>query len=177
MAAVTDAVQQRQAQVRALITDLTERGRVATGELSERVTSLAEDVRGRVEAVPAALLDELRRRLNVLDLASKTDLQVQSQLGRSRVSTVLKEFLVEQREREAELLDALRTEFRDELQSLTAAIQDDMFAIETPARPDPADALTALLDEMEEEDDLDLVSLDEIDASDDGELDALDGTY
>jgi hypothetical protein len=177
MAAVTDAVQQRQAQVRAVISDLTERGRAATDELTERVTSFAEDVRGRVEAVPAALRDELRRRLNVLDLPSKTDLQVQSQLGRSRVSTVLKEFLAEQREHEAELLETLRNEFRDELQSLTAAIQDDMLTMETPARPDPADALAALLDEMEEEDDLDLVSLDDIEATGDDELDALDGSH
>ena len=105
--------------------------------LTDVVTELAARARSRCEQLPLALVGELRRRVNVLELATKDDVAVQSKLGRNRVSFVLKEFLETQREHDEALLESLRSELREELQSFAAAVDDDLFAIdEQPPAPD-----------------------------------------
>jgi hypothetical protein len=174
MAALTDAAQRRQSQVRQAASDLATRGRGTTGEISARAVDLAGRTRSRCEQVPRAVVDELRRRMNVLDLATKQDVEAQTKLARSRVSFVLKEFLEAQRGHDAALLESLRAELREELASFAAAIDDDLFAIDdlqppstepgAPRRP------TTDLDDLEddEDDDIDLVALEDLDLTDDG---------
>jgi hypothetical protein len=125
--AVTDAAQLRQSQVRQFASDLAEQGRTTTGEMSAKAFGLAERTRNRATQLPRTVVDELRRRINLLDLATKQDVEAQSRLGRNRVSVVVKEFLEAQRRHDAELLESLRTEIREELQSFAAAIDDDLF--------------------------------------------------
>src|SRR5205823_668518 len=74
---------------------------------------------------------------NVLDLATRDDVAVQSKLGRNRVSFVLKEFLETQRDHDEALLESLRSELREELQSFAAVVEDNLFAIdEQPPAPE-----------------------------------------
>jgi hypothetical protein len=142
----TDAAQVRRDEIRQLVVDLAERTRRNWDELSR------------------ALTDELRKRVNVLDLATRHDIDVSGKLARSRVSFVLKEFLETQRAHDAALLESikvgLREELRDELQVFAAAIDDDLFArggrssaLETGARRRPSSDLDYLLDEDDDDDD------------------------
>ncbi len=189
MAALTDAAQLRQSQVRDAASDLATRGRETTSEISARAADLAGRARSRCEQVPGALVNELRRRMNVLNLATKQDVEAQTKLARTRVSFVLKEFLEAQRGHDAALLESLRAELREELQSFAAALDDDLFGIDeqlpsteagAPRRPGAdLDDLDDLEDD--DEDDIDLVTYDEIDLTEDGMtihrslLDATDG--
>lgn len=84
-------------------------------------------VTGLVVRVPQSIAGELRRRLNFLGLATKDDVARQSKLGRTRVSHELKEFLEAQRLHDEALLATLRAEIHEELQSLAAALDDDVF--------------------------------------------------
>lgn len=129
-------------------------------QLSEAVAGLAR----RVEELPRVVVDEIRRRVNVLDLATKRDVEVQSKLGRSRVSFVLKEFLEAQRVHDEELLKSLRSEIQEELQCFAAAIDDDLFAPVAASGPD--------LDDGDE--DLDLVDYRGFESMADDEVDLLD---
>jgi hypothetical protein len=189
MAALTDAAQLRQSQVRQAVSDFATRGKETTGEISARAVDLAGRTRNRCEQVPRAVVGELRRRMNVLDLATKQDVEAQTKLARSRVSFVLKEFLEAQRGHDVALLESLRAELREELASFAAAIDDDLFAIDDlqpPATEPGARSRHADLDDLEDDDDedddeIDLVALDEVDLSADGMtvhdslLDATDG--
>ena len=120
----------------------------------------------------------------MLDLATKEDVEAQTRVARNRVSYVLKEFLEEQRGHEQRMLEALRTELHEELQSFAAAIDDDLFAVDdTPGTVKKRSSALDFLDEDDEEFDLDEYEAldDEIDISDDGTmirqslLDAADG--
>ena len=152
--------------------------------MTTRATDLAGRTRDRCEAAPRALVDEIRRRVNVLDLATKEDVEAQTRVARNRVSYVLKEFLEEQRGHEQRMLEALRTELHEELQSFAAAIDDDLFAVDdTPDTVQKRSSALDFLDEDDEEFDLDEYEAldDEFDISDDGTmirqslLDAADG--
>jgi hypothetical protein len=183
-AAWTDAVGSRTSQLRDALADLASRGRDATDGMTTRATDLLGRTRDRCEAAPRALVGEFRRRVNVLDLATKQDLEAQTRMARNRVSYVLKEFLEEQRGHEQQLLEALRTELHEELQSFAAAIDDDLFAagVDTPSAEKRSSTLD-FLDEDDDEFDLDEYEAldDEFDISDDGTtirqslLDAADG--
>jgi len=139
-----------------------EAARLRQSQLRQVVSELAGRTRSRCEQLPVAMVGELRRRVNVLDLATKHDVAAESRLGRNRVSFVLKEFLDAQRDHDEALLESLRSELREELQSFAAAIDDDLFAADeqTPStdalameRP-PADLdLTDDDDELEFMDD------------------------
>jgi hypothetical protein len=107
----------------------------------------------------------------VLDLATKHDVEVQSKLGRSRVSFVLKEFLEAQRAHDEELLKSLRSEIQEELQCFAAAIDDDLFA---PVAPASADLDGGEVEDVDE--DLDLVDYRGIESRADDEVDLLDVT-
>ena len=72
----------------------------------------------------------IRRRINVLDLATRQDVETQTRVARTRVSYLLKDFLEEQRVRERRLLESLRSELHEELRSFAAAIDDDLFTVD-----------------------------------------------
>jgi hypothetical protein len=183
-AAWTDAAGSRTSQLRDALADLAARGRDATDGVTTRATDLAGRTRERCEAAPRALFDEFRRRVNVLDLATKQDVEAQTRVARNRISYVLKGFLEEQRGHEQQLLEALRTELHEELQSFAAAIDDDLFAVDvdTTGKAKRSSALDFL---DEDDDEFDLAEYealdDEFDVSDDGTmirqslLDAADG--
>jgi hypothetical protein len=173
MAAWMDASQMRQAQLRDAVSDLVSRARDATNAMPAGAVELAQRARTRVEQLPGAVLGELRRRVNVLDLATRQDVEAQSRLGRNRVSFVLQEFLEAQRGHEQELVVSLRSELREELASFAAAVDDNLFALDEPSggtdpglRRRAAGDLDYLTDD-DEDDDLDLVGYDASAAADD----------
>ena len=71
VAAWTDAARRHESQVR--------------GAISE----LADRTRTRCEQLPGDIVEEIRRRINVLDFATRDDVETVTKLGRSRVSFVL----------------------------------------------------------------------------------------
>jgi hypothetical protein len=146
----------------------------AASSIPASVVDLAGRTRSRFEQLPRAMLDELRRRVNVLDLATKHDVEAQSKLGRSRVSFVLKEFLEAQRVHDEALIKSLRSELQEELQCFAAAIDDDLFA--TDALPTVTDREAPHLplddlDDPDDDEDLDLVDYRGIDAAMDDDID------
>jgi hypothetical protein len=171
-AAGVDAAPSRGSQVIQAVSDLASRGRAATDGLSSRAFGVAHGTLDFCGQLPSAVIDQLRRRVNLLDLATKDDVEAQSKLGRNRVSYVLKEFLETQQGHEQQLLESLRTELREELQSFAAAIGDDLFAMQT-ARP-ASPTLDSFLDDEDDadEDEDDLFDLElELEPGDEFELD------
>ena len=166
MAAWTDAAQLCQAQLSDAVSDLGARGRDVTRDIPARAIELAEQTRGRCEQIPRSIVDGIRRRINVLGLATKQDVEAQSKLGRNRVSYVLKRFLEEQRAHEEELLESLRSELREELETFAAAIDDNLFTIDKlpPVASTGVEAdLDELLDADDDDDvDIELVAYDEL---------------
>jgi len=167
LAAWTDAASVRGAQLSEAVSELTTRAERVTGAIPTGVVDVAERARHRIGELPRTITDAIRRRVNVLDLATKRDVELQSKLGRSRVSFVLKEFLEAQRVHDEELLQSLRAEIQEELQCFAAAIDDDLFAPLAPAAPD-LDG-----DGDDAPDDVDLVDYRELERADD-EIDLLD---
>jgi len=173
MAAWMDATQMRQAQLRDAVSDLVARAREATSTIPAGALGLARQTRTRIEQFPGAVAGELHRRVNLLGLATRQDVETQSRLGRNRVSFVLQEFLEAQRGHERELLESLRSELREELQSFAAAVDDNLFAVDDTTmtmdlmapRRSPADR-DYLMDD-DDEDDVDLVGYDASAAADD----------
>jgi hypothetical protein len=125
----TDTVLLRRDMAQAALAGLAEKGRDATDALSARASDLARDARSRFEDVETAVADLLRRRYNLLQLATRQDVETQSRIGRRRVSTVLNEFLASQRAHDEALVRKLRSEIRSELATFMAA-QDDVAATE-----------------------------------------------
>ena len=114
VAAWTDAARQRESQVRQMLSDFT----------------------ARCEQIPGEIATELRRRVNLLDLATKDDV------------------LEAQRRRDEVLLRTLRAEIREQLETFAAVIDDDLFASETkPAAPERAARTPVDLDFLDDEDD------------------------
>jgi hypothetical protein len=174
MAGWMDAGQIRQAQVHDAVSDLVTRAREATSAIPAGAVDLAQQARTRIEQMPGAVVGELRRHANLLDLATRHDVEAQSRLGRNRVSFVLQEFLEAQRGHEQELLQSLRSELREELASFAAAVDDNLFALDVqPGAIDPGSGRRAvgdldyLMDDEDEDDDLDLVGYDTSAATDD----------
>jgi hypothetical protein len=152
-AAWSDAAQLRQDQFRRIVSELTTRGEATTSEVRAKAVAQAERTRRRCEELPRAMLDELRRRMNVLDLATKHDVET--------------EFRDAHRSHDEELLQTLRSELREELATFAAAIDDDLFAIDEPAPADPRGRRGGFDDGLDSEDDVELVSYDDPRFSDD----------
>jgi hypothetical protein len=175
LAAWTDAAAVRRAQVGAAVSDFATRAEHVTGAIPAGVVEVAERTRDGIGQIPRTIADEVRRRVNVLDLATKRDVEVQSKLGRSRVSFVLKEFLEAQRVHDEELLQSLRAEIQEELQCFAAAIDDDLFAPLAPAHANDEDDADGDEDgNGDDVGDLDLVDYREIEPMADDEIDLLD---
>ena len=147
MAAWTDAAQLRQSQLRQVVSELAARAGNTVSSIPASAGELAERARSRGEQFPRAMVDELSRRVNVLHLATKHDVELQSRLGRNRVSFVLSEFLEAQRGHEEALVESLRSELREELQSFAAAIDDNLFAIDEQPSSTDDDEIDLVQDE------------------------------
>jgi hypothetical protein len=147
----------------------------AASSIPASFADLAGRTRSRLEQLPRAMVDELRRRVNVLDLATKHDVEAQSKLGRSRVSFVLKEFLEAQRVHDEALVKSLRSELQEELQCFAAAIDDDLFATDAPPKASDRGTPHRPLEDPDEpaagDEDLDLVDYRGIDSEVDDEID------
>jgi hypothetical protein len=124
MAAWTDAAQLRRSQLRQVVSELAARASNTVSSIPASAVELAERARSRGEQFPREIVDEVSRRVNVLHLATKHDVELQSRLGRNRVSVVLNEFLESQRGREEALVESLRSELREELETFAAAIDE-----------------------------------------------------
>jgi hypothetical protein len=170
----SNAAQMRQAELVRILSDLTTRGEETMSEVRAQAGEQVERARRRVEELPGAVLDELRRRLNVLDLATKTDVEAQSKLERKRVNAVAKEIRKTHHSRDQEMLRTLRAQLREELEIFAAAIADDLFSLDDPPPATSGDhtAFDDALDELATEDDIELVSYDDLRfAEDDDDLD------
>jgi hypothetical protein len=115
----------------------TDAARLRESQVRQAISDLADRTRTRCEKLPGEVVEEIRRRINVLDLATRADVETVSKLGRSRVSFVLKEFLEAQQGRDEALLRSVRSEIREQLESFAAVIDDDLFA-DIPATTGPA---------------------------------------
>lgn len=147
----------------------------AASSVPASVVELAGRTRSRFEQLPRAMVDELRRRVNILDLATKHDVQAQSKLGRSRVSFVLKEFLEAQRVHDEALVKSLRSEIQEELQCFAAAIDDDLYATDAQQSAPDREVPHRPVNDLDADDDVDLVDYRGIDAATDDDLDLADG--
>ena len=107
----------------------------------------------RVEAV----LDALRRRMNVLGFATRDDVEREGRLLRKRVTVLLERFADAQGTRDESLVESLKAELREAIQSLIAVLDDELYA------EDPVVAVGAYpsLDDIDEPDELDLRALDD----------------
>jgi hypothetical protein len=128
-----NVVQERQSQLRQIVADLGAGAGSAMRAIPSRAVEIAELTRRGCEQVPNAIVGELRRRVNPLELATKQDVEAQSKLGRNRVSFVLKEFLEGQRSHDEALVESIRAELREELHGFAAALSDDLLANDAPA--------------------------------------------
>jgi hypothetical protein len=139
---------------------------------TEAAQSFASDVAARGRRVPESVAGELRKRVNVLGLATKEDVEMQSRIARKRVATVLKDFTDAQRAHDQQLIESLRAELRDELQGLIQALDDEILVDE------PMDSLESMepsrrrrlwsdLDVLDDPDDLDLLALEDLGLGDD----------
>jgi hypothetical protein len=110
------------------------------GDSAQSMLADAAD-RGRAFAA------EMRRRFS-FELATKHDVAVQGRLTRQTLAHTLNQFLDGQHAHDSELVESVRAEVRELLQSLIAALDDDVY--------------DAPLGELDDADDLDLVPLDAI---------------
>jgi hypothetical protein len=135
-----EALEVGRSQLGRVVSDLRAAG-LATRAVPTRAAEIAGQTRSRFEQLPGVVLGEVRRRVNVLDLATKQDVAAQSKLGRNRVSFVLREFLEAQQSHDEALAESIRLEVRDELRNLVAALDDDdlaeSYAEEAPSDPPP----------------------------------------
>ena len=148
---VSDAVQR----VRDVADTLIEQGRSTVNEV-------VDNVRGRFETlptVPSAMVDELRRHLNMSELATKDDVEYESRMAGRRMATLMESFVAEQRARDDALLESVRNEIREELNGYADAAKDG-------AGVDFGD-LGALDYYDDEADELDLEELSDFDGLDD----------
>jgi len=120
LAAWTSAAQSSQAQVREVMAGLATIGEEATRGSRARAAQQAERTRNRCEEIPRAMAAELRRRINVLDLATRKDVEQQLKIDEA-------------------LLESFRAELKETLESFATAIADDLFGIdELPSSSGPA---------------------------------------
>ena len=120
LAAWTNAAQSSRSQLRETMAGLATLGEETTREFRARATERVERTRNRCEEIPRAMAAELRRRINVLDLATRQDVEQQNQLDEG-------------------LLESFRAELRETLESFATAIADDLFGIDgLPTSSGPA---------------------------------------
>jgi hypothetical protein len=142
---------------------------------TEATQSFVSDAAARGRRLPANVRQELRKRVNVLGLATKEDVELQSRIARKRMSVVLKDFTDSQRVHDQALIESLRAELREELQGLIQALDDEVL-VDEPL--DSLDSLEAIdgsrrrrtwpnLDDIDDPDDLDLLALDDLGLSED----------
>ncbi|HEX5097577.1 MAG TPA: hypothetical protein VFX21_16250 [Acidimicrobiia bacterium] len=91
------------------------------------VTEVVDNVRIRIEVLPTmptAMVDELRRHLNMSELATKDDVEHESRMAGRRIATLMESFVAEQRARDDALLESVRNEIREELNGYSEAAKD-----------------------------------------------------
>jgi hypothetical protein len=163
IAASIEAARVRHAEVVRALTDLVERGRELGNEASAGAQESIAQVRARLEALPQAIVDETRERLNFLSLATRHDVEVESRRNRKRLANALNELLEAERARDDRLRETLVSSVREQLESFASALNDDAF-LDTAMPPDRHSALRtrSYLDELDDPDDDELLALDEL---------------
>jgi hypothetical protein len=151
---VSDAVQR----VRELADTLLVQGRTT-------VTEVVDNVRTRVEVLPTfpgTVIDELRRHLNMSELATKDDVEYESRMAGKRMALLMESFVAEQRARDDALLESVRNEIREELNGYSDAAKDGA-GVDFGA----ADRLDYYDEEADELDLEELANFDDLDDEDD----------
>jgi len=125
-------------------------------------TEAAQSAASAVMTRAAGVLDALRRRLNVLGLATTDYVEREGRLLRKRVTVLLDRFADAQGTRDESLVESLKAELRDAIQSLIGALDDDLYADDPPFADRVVSAgAYASLDDIDEPDELDLLALDD----------------
>src|SRR3954465_11552247 len=90
----------------------TEAAATRSVELRDAIVDSVDRTRQRVEEFPELAIGELRQRLNVLDLATRDDLEYELRSERARDAAMLNDFLVAQRQRDEQFGARLWAEMR-----------------------------------------------------------------
>jgi hypothetical protein len=115
--------------------------------------SAASALMSRAERV----VDAVRRRMNVLGLATRDDVEREGRLLRKRVTVLLDRYADAQGTRDESLVESLKAELREAIQSLIAALDDDLYA----DNPVIAVGSYPSLDDIDEPDEIDLLALED----------------
>jgi hypothetical protein len=162
IAASIEAARMRHAEVVRALTDLVERGRELGNDASAGAQESLAQARARLEALPRAIVDDARERLNFLSLATRHDVEVESRRNRKRLVNALNELREAERARDDRLLEALMSTMREQLESFATALDDDAF-VDTSAPLDRRSMRKReYLDELADPDDEELLALDEL---------------
>jgi hypothetical protein len=162
IAASIEAARVRHAEVVKALTDLVERGRELGNDASAGAQESLAQVRARLEALPKAIVDDARARLNFLALATRHDVEVESRRSRKRLANALQELLDAERARDDRLLEALVSSMREQLETFASAFEDDAFVDPSMAAGRPSARTRSYLDELDDPDDDELRALDEL---------------
>jgi len=162
IAASIEAARARHAEVVRALADLVDRGReLGTGASAGAQDGLAQ-FRSRLEALPKAIVDDARERLNFLALATRRDVELESRRNRKRLATALNDLLEAERARDDRLRDALVSSVREQLESFTSVLGDEAFLEAlTPPERRPSARTRAYLDELDDPDEDDLLASDD----------------
>jgi hypothetical protein len=104
-------------------------------------------------------LSEVRRQLT-LDLATRHDVEVQGRMTRKTVAHTLNQFLDSQAGRDEQLIEAVKAEIRELLESVIAVLDDDLY--DEPVEAALVDDDTEVRSDRDRSE-VDLVALDDID--------------
>lgn len=160
IAASIEGARARHNEVVRALTDLVERGRELGTEASAGAQESLAQMRARLEALPKAIVDDARDRLNFLALATRHDVELESRRNRKRLATALNDLLEAERARDDRLRDALVSSVREQLETFASVLQDEAFleALTPPARASMR--TRAYLDELDDPDEDDLLASD-----------------
>ena len=162
IAASIEAARGRHAEVVKALTDLVERGRELGTDASAGAQESLAQVRARLEALPKAIVDDARARLNFLALATRHDVEVESRRNRKRLANAMQELLDAERARDDRLLEALVSTMREQLETFASALDDDAFVDPSMSPSRPSMRTRSYLDELDDPDDEELRALDEL---------------
>jgi hypothetical protein len=162
IAASIDAARMRHSEVVRALTDLVERGRELGNDASAGAQESLGQFRARLEALPKAIVDDARERLNFLALATRHDVEVESRRNRKRLVNALNELREAERARDDRLLETLVASMREQLESFATALDDDAFVETSPPLDRRSMRTREYLDELDDPDDEELLALDEL---------------
>ena len=123
--------------VRQVVSDLAERVTEAPGAIPASVVGLAERTRSSCERLSRAMVGELRRRVNVLNTATRHDVEARSKPVSGRAGSVVNAFREVPEGYDGAVRASLRS-LRKEMSRCAASIDESLLAVAdfgVPRRP------------------------------------------